>query len=498
MRIAKVILMPTPAHSIFHSTLCAATAACITLGSLAYASSLLSVTHIMLALISGACTGLIAYIAQAPLRQLATAIHTQQLHTVPPLRGELESIRSTHEALLQEHTAAYKLKQMIDHMPINVMSVDVHNDFKIDYINETSVNTLKTVQSYLKVDVTQLLGQSIDIFHKHPQHQRNLLADPSNLPHHAKIQLGSEYMALKVSAIYDIQGRYTGAMLTWNIITQQVKLADNFQAQIGTIVSSVASAATQLSQTAQHMGSLIQRTSQKAESSAHNAHVTSENVQSVAAAAEEMTATVNEISSQIGRSNTLVVDSVQAVAEADTHAASLGHATQRVRDVIQLISDIAGQINLLALNATIESARAGDAGKGFAVVAGEVKNLAGQTERSIQEIERVIADMNEASSNIIHSLNDIKTKVASIAESSSGIASAVEEQSATTGDIASNMQSAAQGTHTISTHLKEVSASSADSQHAAEQVLAAANELSRQSEMLDTEVERFLVNVRSM
>ena len=30
-----------------------------------------------------------------------------------------------------------------------------------------------------------MIGQSIDIFHKKPEHQRRLLADPRNLPHTA-------------------------------------------------------------------------------------------------------------------------------------------------------------------------------------------------------------------------------------------------------------------------------------------------------------------------
>ncbi len=277
----------------------------------------------------------------------------------------------------------------------------------------------------------------------------------------------------------------------------QEKIATDFEDSVKGIVNIVASAATELSHTAQEMAQSIVKSSQLAMGATDAATRTSANVQTVASASEELSASVKEISSQLQKTSQLVTQSRQKAENADTLASALTVASDKVAGAMEMISSIAGQINLLALNATIESARAGDAGKGFAVVASEVKSLASQTDKSVAEIQGVIVEMRNASSAIISALNEIKSSVSSITEATTSVASAVEEQSATTNEIARNMQTAATGTQTITDNLGNVSASSSQAGVAADQMLQATQELSKQAEGLNTQVNNFLQKIRA-
>ena len=85
-----------------------------------------------------------------------------------------------------------------------------------------------------------------------------------------------------------------------------------------------------------------------------------------------------------------------------TQMTQLIQATQDISNFVATIEQITSQINLLSLNASIESARAGEAGRGFAVVANEVRLLAENTDKAAQDIGRIVSSINSQVSNSEH------------------------------------------------------------------------------------------------
>ena len=136
-------------------------------------------------------------------------------------RSVLRTVDAQDESRLREQ-AQTRLMRMIDDMPVAVMTADPET-FRINYLNATSRNLLRSIEHLLPIRADDALGASIDFFHPHPQHQRRLLADPANLPHRARIPLGPEVLDIQVSAVRDAQGRYIGPMLSWSIVTQQAE-----------------------------------------------------------------------------------------------------------------------------------------------------------------------------------------------------------------------------------------------------------------------------------
>ncbi|SNY90677.1 methyl-accepting chemotaxis sensory transducer [Cohaesibacter sp. ES.047] len=276
-----------------------------------------------------------------------------------------------------------------------------------------------------------------------------------------------------------------------------VKMADEFDAHVGSIVNAVSTASTELSATAKAMADVSIETESQATRASAASEQTSSNVRSVASATEEMTSTIADISQQVVQANNAARDAVEKVGETNGQIQWLAETSTKIGEVVEMISGIAEQTNLLALNATIESARAGAAGRGFAVVASEVKALAGQTAKATSDIGAKINEIQSATREASSSMEDVSHVIQTVNEISAVIASAMEEQNSATQEIASNVHQAAEGTQLVSENVSAVSSASKDAGAASAQVRSAAAELEQQSAFLKEEVAKFVTQVRA-
>ncbi|MGB6433586.1 MAG: methyl-accepting chemotaxis protein [Bradyrhizobium sp.] len=271
----------------------------------------------------------------------------------------------------------------------------------------------------------------------------------------------------------------------------------DFEAMIGELVGSLATASTKLETSATTLSSTAEQSQKLTTMVAAASEEASTNVQSVASATEELSSSVNEISRQVQDSARMASEAVDQARKTNDRVGELSKAAARIDDVVVLINTIAGQTNLLALNATIEAARAGEAGRGFAVVASEVKALAQQTAKATDEIGLQIRGIQAATQESVDAIGEISGTIEKLSEVSSAIAAAVEEQGAATQEISRNVQQAAEGTQQVSSHITEVQRGASETGLASSQVLSAAQLLAGESDRLKSQVEKFLDAVRA-
>jgi len=171
--------------------------------------------------------------------------------------------------------------------------------------------------------------------------------------------------------------------------------------------------------------------------------------------------------------------------------------SQQIGTIVATICDIAARTDLLALNASIESIRAGEHGKRFAVVADEVRKLTEQTTDATREILGLVDSMQlvtaESIHRIVRSREQVDAQIQRMADAQqllTRIETDTEAQSAAFRQIGESAEQQSQLTRNVLEAVEHISQIAKDARGEAENVCWTIKSLSKAPDQFQSAVDR--------
>lgn len=136
----------------------------------------------------------------------------------------IDGVRDRLKAAAIEADSNARIKSALDNVTANVMIAD--RDFNIIYTNTAVMNMFQAAETDIRTELPQfraseILGGSIDRFHKNPAHQRGMLERLTSV-YKAQIKLGGRTLTVVANPVMSKAGERLGAVVEWQDITVQL------------------------------------------------------------------------------------------------------------------------------------------------------------------------------------------------------------------------------------------------------------------------------------
>lgn len=236
-----------------------------------------------------------------------------------------------------------------------------------------------------------------------------------------------------------------------NVIVVTGQVSQNVSVMSSATDDTVTSTSQQLKEI-EHIAAALNQLTASAEEVARSAEETAKRTKEASNAAEEGTKVMSSSQATISR----LTGQIEATAG---KIQVLRDNSENIGSVMEVIRSIAEQTNLLALNAAIEAARAGEQGRGFAVVADEVRSLAQKTQKSTEEIESIITQLQKAADEAHMSMNTSIDSVQETSETSTRVENTLEyirENVSTINDMNHQIATASQEQSSVANEVSKI------------------------------------------
>ncbi len=295
------------------------------------------------------------------------------------------------------------LTPALDALSFNVFVADLK--LRLVFANKTARSTLTALDADLRqvfgLRGSEFVGSSLHLFHSEPARVEKILADRAHftLPHVVETSIGTTTVRSHIDELCRADGVRVGWIVDWtDVSAERVALAR--QGELATDLRAAA-----------------------------------DDVDVLAAAVGEVEAAANQASTQTGAA-------VAGVHQVGSAAERLRRLSDEISVELSGIAGIAEQTQLLALNASIESARAGEAGRGFAVVAGEVKELARNSSEAAAGIAAKVHEINGMIAEVVTALDSIGETIEATRSGQDQVAETTHRQRAALDDARARLLAA--------------------------------------------------------